>query len=1054
MPTRSIIQSLISLPSLSPLLRPHALLRGCLLALLLWLSPTLHAKGEASQIFLLSEQKDYKAGENITAYVFFFRMNERLAFFQAWERVLQGNATLDVQKRERLSVLREMTPSGEEVYHGFYRLTLTPRQETGILQYGPLQIDGSTSNLLRFSPRSVSQAPPIQSSATLSTQRPNQGQETRISFRLRCPRVLCDYKNIEINELLNHLRQKARLLDTEGLWIANPSVIPHVQQEGTHAEISYAYLFRPLRSGRINAPRLQVPIPILQTSDQRVIRERVIRWLHETHKIPLNQARRYLRLDRELLTRVTFSTLTTPSLPLSVSPAPALMGRWTLRSRLVIPQSSSLPHWEVALQGDGFLLLAAPAFRQRLEAILAQHKRKDLRLVHTAWRLPRQDLQRQVEIAYYFALPPKRPTLPALSMDFLDEQGKTYTQTQPAIQEDARAIPLNEGFASSKESRRLYLYFDRTLTTKQTERADVWSYQLPEGFPAVQMLEARWQLASPLQLQAARKFKNITQRHQSRGGFGMFMQISTRSVPIDVETGSVEAKLHNSPLAAVFPTVYWGDQRIDAHEETGSGLTISASTDRERYLVGESIEYRFVIRCPAGECSPQDAGFYKGIFQRHLKLPSFDRFGGWQKLDDFTRREEADGSTSFTYRIRFKTTQIGEIKIDPVSLRLPDDLLRGLLQQKQICLFRGGRAEGRILDAIARDHLNVQAQSECETGTQELQTTPLRLTLEALPPEASGVQLIGNFRIQTTLTQLTYPAKQATLVDKPFYLLVDVSGDGDLATAQQILQDQLARLSNTLRKQDVTAYTEIPPDEQKPDRIRLQLQLIAEQPTKLTLPSIQLRHYHREEGLLTAQTLPLTVLIEPREDRAAPREKTPKPTTPAPTALLQETDLRPNRVIATHLDNEAFFLLSLPSLIFLSTPPLLFLLFGGFLRFQRKRQEDPEGQRQRQALHSLRQALRQASTSQHWQRDALQALQNYFSERLRLQQKNLTSEEIAQSLERHWPDAKKESSAQALPKHVAALEDALYGGGARLEKQSTLDEIEKDARRFDGLCPR
>ncbi len=147
-----------------------------------------------------------------------------------------------------------------------------------------------------------------------------------------------------------------------------------------------------------------------------------------------------------------------------------------------------------------------------------------------------------------------------------------------------------------------------------------------------------------------------------------------------------------------------------------------------------------------------------------------------------------------------------------------------------------------------------------------MRTAPLTIPIEPLPENAKDVKLIGTFSLKASLQQLSYPNKRATTVDKPFYLVVDITGSGDLKTARELLKDQMADIARRLRKKSVTADTQESNDKdlEKQGIYRLQLQLIAEQEGDVAIPSLKLKHYHREEGLLTAQTLPLQVKIEPR----------------------------------------------------------------------------------------------------------------------------------------------------------------------------------------------
>ncbi|MCB9638893.1 MAG: BatD family protein [Myxococcales bacterium] len=1034
------------------------------LSLLAW-TPKAHAQN--NRILLLAESNTYQPRKNLTVYVFFFRMPEQFSFFRLWERSLRGNQDFRVRKTERLSIVQEYGRDGggfpSEYYNILYRLELEPRRNQGTLRYGPLRLQAMTSNTLSFSPAGVSSSPVIQSDVQILTKERRQGQPLEVRYRFRCPLQRCDYERIEMNDLLLHLRQKAQLLGTNGLWASQTNIAPDVQTHRDasppHVEIRYTYTFRPLRSGTLQVPQLRVPVPVIQTMDARPISTRITRWLQTNHKIPPQNAQRYVQMRQAVQTRLSLQETTTPHLRFEAAPLAGCPGQWQLRSRLVTPEKSNAIYWEVALQGDGFLLMALPAFRSMLSEALKQNKlSQSLQLAHVIWRAPEQDLNKQVEIAYYFELPTSRPRLPALSMQFLDDKNKAYTRTQPAIEANARVTPLSESFAASANERRIYIYYDRAPTLQQSEQTDIWTYQLPEGIPVAALLSQRWQLKGGLQMKAERKVKNITRRTQTRGMFGMMTQVITQGVPLDVEVGQVEAQQLDDPLARVFPTLFWGPQRISVREETGSGLTLSTSTERKRYFVGEAIEYKAVLRCPANECTTKEAGFYKRIFQKNLKLPSFDRFTGWQKLDDFTRQDLPDGSATFTYRVRFKTSQVGQLTLQGASLRLPEQVLSSLREEHQICFFRGGRAEERLTSAMMRDHMNLKGQRECATGTQELETTPIQLSVETLPAEARDIKLIGTFRLQANLAQLTYPTKQATIVDKPFYLLLDISGDGDLKTAQQILQDQLSELTRKLRKQDVTAYIEVPSDEQKKERVRIQLQLIAEQPTTLRIPSITLRYYHREEGVLTAQTLPFAIRIEPRNGTSGvitPRKAAPTPS-PQKTTLLQDNELRPNYVLSGEevLTDQTFSPWDWWSLSLLGLSPLLLLLFAGWQRQQQKRAANPERLLQQKALSKARQALKQAVDEKAWERAALQALQGYLSDRFNLRQKHMTSDEVKDILNRAWPAHKDQDTAKQLMSHFGTLEDALYGGGKGLQAKELIDKIDQNLKEFDRACPR
>ncbi|MEM1007914.1 MAG: hypothetical protein AAGJ35_02815, partial [Myxococcota bacterium] len=412
--------------------------------------------------------------------------------------------------------------------------------------------------------------------------------------------------------------------------------------------------------------------------------------------------------------------------------------------------------------------------------------------------------------------------------------------------------------------------------------------------------------------------------------------------------------------------------------------------------------------------------------------PSFDRFQGWKKLDNFTRQDHRNGKTSFLYRVRFRPVQTGNMTLAPTRLRFPRPVLEQLQRKHQICLFQGGRAEHRLISAIAKDHMGIRAQDGCTTGTQELETPALHIQVSPLPQEAANVQLIGMFRLQSQLQKLRYPHKKAHVAEQPFYWIVTISGQGDLQRAKQQVQIQLEAWQAKLSSQNVS--TEIETQSLPSQQLRLQVQVLAEQPQILKLPSLKLKFYARDEGVITAQSLPLSVRIQPNKSKNTTRNNIP--TAPKPPQTRSET-LRSNQIlIGQTLPNQYFSFTQWSSLGFLFLSPfLLFVFLLGFV-FQPAK-ASAEKKKYKRARQNAITTLQQLNQPIQDPQKALLALQQYAHERLQTPQKTPTSDELREHLAQTTPKLLEQAIIQQWIQQWQSLENAVYGGGSIADLKST-----------------
>ncbi len=1024
-----------------------------------------NAFAQRGSIRLLAPQKTYAKGEEVTAYVYFFRVPSMFGFFSSLARYIGNSQDFQLVKRTRIFNYQEQLRDSQgfpigEVEHALYRIRLKPLADKTSLSYGPIRYRGIVSNVLTFRRRTLlASQQHIRLQTLIRSKNFKVGQPFEMKTTVHCPQSLCDYSQIDMNSLIQHLQNKTQVAPSSALWLKKHHVLPEIRYDYSHkppiVNISFVYHFYPLRGGTLQTPIVSISLPIIEIVDQGKIERQLREWLIQKQNFSVRNAERYISLRRKKVAFISFRELRTKRYPIQVQQDGVCRGEWKLSSRLVTPANTSLPLWEVSLKGKGFFLLADEALRKTLQdALKKAHLQEKLQLKHYRWRLPEQNLAGRGSIHFYFKFEGKQPNLPPLKMVFIAPSGKKYTQTTPPIPQGSRSTPLEDTFHYSPTDRHLYLYYEQKPTSDTPQMAHIWTYQLSSDFPVFHVLSRRWQIEAPLLLEQKSLRKNFVHRSSSNSGFGSFFQMTTRTVIIEAKVGKAPVRQRQGLLAR-FPIVQWGNQWVTFKEETGNGLTMSAALSRKSYFAGESVEYKLFIRCPTTECGQKSAGFYAQIFQAHLKLPGFDRFANLRILDRFTRTEK-NNITTFLYRVRFRAPQTKKLHLKPATLRLPRHLLHRLYKKNNICFFRSGRAREVLLSSIAKDHYGQSGQQDCALGTQELSTLPFDVPIEPLPANAQDIKLIGSFAIKAYLEQLSFPNKQSTEVDKPFYLIVDISGEGDLYTAQEMLKDQLSSISRELDKQHVTAYIQDNDDKdlQKRGILRIQVQLIAEREGKITIPSLKLRYYHREEGILTAQTLPLSVTIEGRSNTSRSLHSF-RPTQKKTIQQLQkETDLRANQILAhSPLNNEYFELREPKNLILLFFSPALFLLFLGWHQRRLKLLSDPKRLKQQRALKEFSRRIAKINPNDRWEHEFLLALQTFLADRLALEQKQPTPKEAEEILREHLPHSELTDEAKALVQSMQQLEDALYGGAPIENKTSFAKSLTQILKKLHHSLP-
>lgn len=1030
---------------------------------------------QKSEIFLVAPDAHYTPGRDITAYVLLFRMPAPFGFFQrSWGGHIRASRDFNLVERTRISVSREEITDARgfpsERLTELFRIRLRPKHSGQTMQYGPMQLRfqegfqtyNVVSNSLTFRKQETQASGEFQGKVTFPPATHREGRTLSLTYTVRCPQSLCNLRRLDDNQMMTLFRERVRLNANQDFWIDDGSVTPKIQYLDQHrpplSQIQFVYKVQPLRGGNLSTPPLRIPVPIIETTNQRLMVRKIHQWM-QTHGVSAHKARQMVQVDENFVYTVNTTPVLISPVTLPVEPSQACQGTWQLSSQLKQDPTKNLKLWHIQLQGNGFLLQADRYLRDMIENSFQQHSLgKALRLSHYRWQLPDQSLSGNITIDLYFSFQSKPIDLPALSMRFVSPQNQLYSRTTPALPIQTPTQPLTERLEPQKQEHRIYINYTRPPALDRAQPVEVWGYQLSSSFPLYAMLSSHWSVPADFQLSPQTKMANVVQRSVTMTPFGRSEQVYSQGIQLEVMVGQAEVRIKPG-LFSLFPSVVWGSQPIYAVVESSSELSLDVKTDRSSYYVGEPVLYDVELHCPKKVCVPKEKGFYAKYLSQHLTLPKFDKFSTWKKLEDFKRHPAPQSDwVILRTRIKFHTPSAQDIHLEQATLRFNRMTLIQLYRNESICLFTNQSRDNLLKQAITRDHYNSQNHGgQCSIGTQELSAPELRIPIRTLPAAAKGIRLIGTFRISGRLAQLTYPIKNTTVVDKPFYLLVEIEGDGDLQGAREQIRDQLDNLAGAFRKRSVTTYVELPDDTvlRKEGKTIVQLQIIPEEPTTLTIPSLKLQYYHREEGVLTAQTLPFSIVVEPRSGQSAVPIRRPAPasTTPTPVvSVLSDTDLRPNVLVdAAGLVDQSFSFRSWLSLLLLFAPLGLFFVFLAWHRAQQKQMADPQKSVRQKALRQFQHTLRQHQSGQDkgWQRHILDAFQHYLVGRLSLTQKQITSADIERIVRPHLPESKVTECVTPLEGHCQQLEASLYGGASIDNVSSFLQGLEQAVKTLD-----
>jgi hypothetical protein len=1040
------------------------------------------AQARNTAIQLFSSSKTYTPGQPITVYLYYFRLPEMMM----WSPRIPRSPDFRVVSRVGRPVSARI--EGDEFEgsrHLLYRFVIMPKRQANTLSFGPIRLAyriGSPdpfspgrrvslqSNTLTFTKRSASgTGSTIQKQVTLPSTPVFAQSPFYATYRIQCPQAICGYKNVPLSTIQQLLQKRVTFGATTGMTIAKDSMRPTIAHDAKQNSTTLTFRLKvyPLQEGELTLPTLNVSLPIAHTVKQMPILSRIRGWL-VTKGIPRRVVNRFVSLRQSVHTvLVGKRDVMLPGPNVNVGPSKGLQGSWLLNSRIIRVNSTN--YWRVSLTGRGFLQAAVGTFRKLLNDAVATHKLKDkLALAHLTWLLPDQRIDGRITLNAYFRFKGKRVALPALQATFIDDKGKAKTQQTPAVPLTQTPVTEDIPFVGQGKQRRIYLHHHKQPTTSASAPVTVWSYKLPDGFPLAAMLKQRWSLDSALQTERRRVGQlNIERRQYRRFGGGSFsFTFSSGPTAVAAQVGQIQATLRNDMMARI-PAVQWGTNWIFHHTKSSKAdqqqLRLLATTNRKRYFPGEKVEYTLGIRFPASLLSSELRTVFKDkIFKQAklLTLPKFTQFPGMQVVDDLKLYNVGKGEMEFRYKVRFKAPQGNQLKIDAASLRLPRGVLIQIARHYNTCLFSGNGVQSLMFRQLALDHYNRGVrQRGCEYGTQILQSPVIVRPIEALPEQAKQLQLVGTFRLSARLTQLSYPNKNSTEVDKPFYLVIDVAGDGDLDAARNLLRDQLSQMGRSLRKSNVTSFIENVNDDKTPGSKRLQVQLVADEVGSFTIPSLKLKYYHREEGVLTAQTLPIKVKIEPRTGRlaVAPRKKPALSTSRGKRIVQNSTDLRPNIVLgARALLSEESSLSVMNMWLILLGAPVFFLLFLGWHRVSLAQAADPNRNVRNRAFKQLTQQLQQVSfdDTKKGARASIDAVQRYLIERLSLQKKTLTVPDIEETLAPYTSESSTKEASESLVATLQQLEASLYGGASIDDPKGTLQKIEQQLRVLDRALPK
>lgn len=1049
-----------------------------------WSQPALAKKGS---IHLFAPETTYTPGKPVIAYVYFFRVPQ-MGF---WGQNIGSSHDFRLLARKSISSVRERfpdpggSPFPEVRNHMLYRIRLMPKTQGKTLRYGPVRIAmqvGSfrglrrismKSNTLTFTQKTLAPgAGKIQAKVVIPQRKLSAHQGFDITYTVQCPMRLCDYQRIGHQRTLELLKGRVELLPSSSFSVPQTAIRPKIEsrndQKPPMTWVHFHFKMYPLKKGSLRIPGLKLALPTLNILDQRPILKTVRKWL-VSKGIPRDRVHQYVRLDRNIHASMTERRVLFPRKTIQVQASPGLQGSWNLVSQIV--RKNQTTYWKLSLTGKGFLQATTQFFREQIQEKIKQHKLASrVQFAHMAWRLPDGRVDGRITLEAYFKVLSTTGSIPSISMQFVDAQGKKYIRKTLAVAVQKPTVD-DTPFQAQSNQNHIYIHQYKQPTTQQPEQVTVWGYKLPKGFPLSVFLKQRWDLQTTPHFKETEVGQlQMTTRRTVRDPFTGSLTYMHYSGPVAVkaQVAHMQAQVRTGTLA-LFPAVKWGNRwyfvkRISS-QASKRVLRWVARTQRKRYFAGETVEYTLGLRFSRQHINDTLRTFFKEQLFGKLKLlkePNLSSFSSLRVLDRFKLYSVGSDALEFRYRVQFKAPEGDRLKIPAATLRLPYRVLRYIYYKHQTCLFPEGGSQALLFKMLAREHHNrtVRSGGECGVGTQILTSPTLIRTIDALPDQAKQLQLIGSFRLTTKLAQLSFPNKNSTIADKPFYLMVKISGDGDLKTARELMRDQLSQIGRQLRKQNVTTYIETPNDAEQPGSVRIQMQIIAEEVGHLQIPSLKLKYYHREEGVLTAQTLPMQIKIEARTGNAVVRIPARKKTlakTKSKRVVQQTTDLRSNRVVgASVLENDFFALRQLDSLLLLLFGPGLFVLFFGWHRWNLQQQADPERNRRNQALRQLSQKLRGISftDSKEAARVCIDALQRYLIERLSLKQKQLTAADIEDVLRPYVDEDAAHTAMQGLIDALQQLEASLYGGDPIADSSTFLKQLEQQMSTLDRHLPK
>ncbi len=1013
-------------------------------------------RGLPGAIRLFSPKNSYSPGEELFIYILFFRIPD-MAFFSP-SQVFRDSRDFKLIGYEKISGAVETGYDSmgfpEEFYTILYRVKVKPTSDRETLSFGPISLNlrmgfrsyKVTSNELTFYKRQTSLFSSISSKLKKSPAKPKLGERVQLRFELKCPRTLCRTPQLKRGPYQNSV--KVEIPRSDQVMFLRDTLKISQNIEGDKLSIAVSIYAYPLSEGELYLPPLKLFLPIIQKLDQRKILREIYSWL-TTQGISRRRAQRLVTIPRPKL-EITSNLEVVPPLAerkLTVSPGPLCQGNWSLASsRTAAPDGTAL--WWLHLSGDGLFSLTLRALKKAVEesCTRGEHCSK-LKLAHYRWVFPRREPKGSIEIDLLFRISGPFVRIPPIELHCKD-RNRNYTLRTVALSPSSPVKGLPFSPQLNKSDYRLYLKPETPLSYSAPSELSVFLYAVePAAIPLALLLSQRLTLLSTLELERVQRFAQVIKTSSQQGPFGSMVTTFTRTVPIWGYRSSIKVKKKRGSLFNIFPVLHWGQMKIAVRMVSTGGLYIRAYTDRDKYFVGEPINYTLEILCSPENCPDRPGINYGEFFRKELKLPKLEVYPGLKILENLERAHREGQWVIFRYRVQFPAPSAPKISLRPAVMRLTSQRLLQLYRQHKVCLFYSDEASNSIENAVAKDHFDSQGGGRCSVESRQLSTSPLELKIQPLPREARGIKLIGEFSISVRLSQLEYPLKRATTTDKPFFLSVELTGEGDLDTAIGLIQDQLREMTAKLQKKGAVCYIENV--ENWPGGRRIRVQIIAEKPGKIEIPSLKIKYFHREEGVVTAESLPLTVNVEPRRDGK------PKPTIAAKKTdgkenneTLDSDELRPILPLPPGgLKNEGFELLTPLHLGSLGLPLLLFLLFSAWLRYRQILESDPQRLERARAFSTWRKTVSKLDPSRKEDLRTLeQATISYFVKRFSLKKRSLTVRELEALLRERFPRQGEEVS--QLISMLKELEEAIYGGEEISEWREFIARLEKYLKKF------